>query len=117
MTSARPTSVSLRWRATVSAFSRWDSQLARRAATFADRTRSPTTSGLRKFSCTNDPNVAPNWSLRSLMIAVCGMGSPSGCRNSAVTANQSASPPTSDPSSAARAYSNHVPSPASATAT
>ena len=28
------------------------------------------------------------------MIAVCGIGSPSGWRNSAVTANQSAMPPT-----------------------
>ncbi len=35
--------------------------------------------------------------MRSLllgMIAVCGMGSPSGCRNSATTANQSAIAPT-----------------------
>jgi len=36
------------------------------------------------------------------MIAVCGIGRPSGLRNSAVTANQSASPPTSDASAVAR---------------
>jgi hypothetical protein len=36
------------------------------------------------------------------MIAVCGIGSPSGRRKSAVTANQSASPPTSDASAVAR---------------
>ena len=35
------------------------------------------------------------------MIAVCGIGSPSGCRNSAVTANQSAKPPTIDASAIA----------------
>ena len=40
--------------------------------------------------------VAPNWSLRSTTMAVCGIGSPSGWRKSAVTANQSASPPTID---------------------
>src|SRR5213592_2246359 len=37
-------------------------------------------------------------------MAVCGIVSPSGCRNSAVTANQSASPPTSDASAVARTY-------------
>ena len=42
----------------------------------------------------NSPSVAANWSLRSTTIAVCGIGRPSGWRNSAVTANQSASPPT-----------------------
>ena len=36
------------------------------------------------------------------MIAVCGIGSPSGCRNSAVTANQSASAPTIEASAVAR---------------
>ena len=36
------------------------------------------------------------------MIAVCGMGSPSGRRNSAVTANQSASAPTIPASAMAR---------------
>ena len=41
-------------------------------------------------------------SLRVGMIAVWGMGMPSGWRNSAVTANQSARPPTSDASAVAR---------------
>ena len=36
------------------------------------------------------------------MIAVCGIGSPSGCRKSAVTANQSASAPTIAASAVAR---------------
>ena len=43
--------------------------------------------------------------MRSLlrgMIAVCGIGRPSGWRNSAVTANQSASPPTIAASAKAR---------------
>ena len=41
------------------------------------------------------------------MIAVCGIGSPSGRRNSAVTANQSASAPTMPASAAARTYPSH----------
>ena len=43
---------------------------------------------------TNSPRVSPSWSFFVGMSAVCGMGSPSGCRNKAVTANQSASAPT-----------------------
>ena len=38
--------------------------------------------------------VAANWSLRSTISAVCGIGRPRGRRNRAVTANQSATPPT-----------------------
>ena len=38
------------------------------------------------------------------MIAVCGIGSPSGCRNSAETANQSAKAPTIAASANARTY-------------
>src|SRR5580765_5922889 len=38
------------------------------------------------------------------MIAVCGIGNRSGCRNNAVTANQSARPPTIDASAAAPTY-------------
>jgi hypothetical protein len=41
------------------------------------------------------------------MIAVCGIGMPSGWRNSAVTANQSARPPTIDASAAACRYPVH----------
>ena len=44
----------------------------------------------------------PSWSLRLGMIAVCGMGRPSGWRNSAVTANQSANAPTIAASAVAR---------------
>ena len=44
----------------------------------------------------------PSWSLRFGMIAVWGMGKPSGCRKSAVTANQSASAPTMAASAVAR---------------
>ena len=43
---------------------------------------------------TNSCRLRPISFLRFGMIAVCGIGSPSGCRNSAVTANQSASAPT-----------------------
>jgi len=78
-----------------------DSQPASRLISWADRIRSDSTSALRKFSCTNVPKVAANWSLRSTISAVCGMGRPSGRRNSAVTANQSAIPPTMEASAAA----------------
>ena len=45
--------------------------------------------------------LSPIWSFLRGMIAVCGIGIPNGCRNRAVTANQSASPPTIDASAAA----------------
>ena len=59
-------------------------------------------SGARKFVWTNVPRPRPSWSLRLGMIAVCGIGRPSGCRKSAVTANQSASAPTMAASAVAR---------------
>src|SRR5437016_103324 len=46
--------------------------------------------------------MRPIRSFRVATIAVCGIGRPRGCRNSAVTANQSASPPTRDASAVAR---------------
>src|SRR6201994_3210965 len=81
--------------------SRPDSQTASRGTRPAARIRSASTSADRKFSCTNWPRVAANWSLRSTISAVCGMGRPSGRRNRAVTANQSATPPTIDASAPA----------------
>ena len=65
-----------------------------RRGIWAACTRGPTTSGVRKFCWTNSPRLSPIWSFLRGMIAVCGIGRPSGCRNRAVTANQSASPPT-----------------------
>ena len=58
--------------------------------------------GDMKFSRTKVPRPSPSWSFLRLMIAVCGIGMPSGCLNSAVTANQSASAPTMPASAAAR---------------
>lgn len=66
-----------------------------------------TTLASRKLVSTNSPSVRPISSLRLGMIAVCGIGSPSGRRNRAVTANQSASAPTIPPSAAARTYASH----------
>jgi hypothetical protein len=66
-----------------------------------ERRRVPRTSSARKFFSTKLPRVWPIRSLRRGMIAVWGMGTPSGCRNSAVTANQSARPPTIDASAVA----------------
>ena len=65
-----------------------------RSPTRAAASRSRAISSVRKFSVTNSWRLRPISFLRLGMIAVCGIGSPSGCRNSAVTANQSASAPT-----------------------
>ncbi len=72
-----------------------------RAATWAAPIRSRTTSSCRKFSPTNSCRPRPRSSLRRGISAVCGIGSPSGCRNSAVTANQSAIAPTIEASAPA----------------
>jgi hypothetical protein len=61
-----------------------------------------TTSSDRKFVATNSDRAEPMSFFRVGMIAVCGIGSPIGRRNSAVTANQSASAPTMPASAAAR---------------
>ena len=95
------TVASARWRARRSALSRSASHAAIRGTTRAVRTRSAMMSGVRKLVWTKSPSVSPNWSLRSGMIAVWGMGMPSGWRNRAVTANQSARPPTMAASSVA----------------
>ena len=59
------------------------------------------TRSCRKFSPTNSSRLRPSISLRFGISAVCGTGSPSGCLNSAVTANQSAIAPTIDASAPA----------------
>ena len=66
-----------------------------------------TTSSARKFSSMNEPRPAPISSFLLETRLVCGMGRPSGRRNSAVTANQSASAPTMPPSLAARTKPSH----------
>ncbi len=86
-----------------------DSQDASRGTRPTARIRSASTSADKKFSWTNWPRVAANWSLRSTISAVCGMGRPSGRRNSAVTANQSATPPTIDASAPACTKPSRVP--------
>src|SRR5215475_4665163 len=84
----------------------------------AARIRSARTSPLRKFSWTNWPSVAANWSLRSTISAVCGTGRPRGWRNRAVTANQSATPPTMAASAPACTKPRRVPwAPTAVTAT
>ena len=82
------------------------SQAPRRAAMEVDSSFVRTTSAARKFVSTNSPSDWPISSLRRGMIAVWGMGIPNGCRNSAVTANQSARAPTMPPSAAARRYAS-----------
>src|SRR5215470_10881932 len=84
----------------------------------AERIRSARTSALRKFSCTNWPRVAANWSFCSTISAVCGSGTPRGWRNRAVTANQSATPPTMAASAPACTKPRRVPwAPIAVTAT
>src|SRR6266851_1588055 len=57
---------------------------------------------VRKFAATKAPSATPIRSLLRGTIAVCGIGRPSGRRNTAVTANQSASAPTTAASAPAR---------------
>ena len=92
------------WRASRAALSGSDSQAAMRGTTAAARTRSAMMSGVRKLVCTKSPSVWPKASLRSTMMAVWGMGRRSGRRKSAVTANQSASPPTRPAAAVASRY-------------
>ena len=68
--------------------------VATRWVTWAAPTRSRMMSSWRKFSPTKSWSPLPSSSLRRGISAVCGIGRPSGCRNSAVTANQSAIAPT-----------------------
>ena len=53
-----------------------------------------TSSPVKTWVATKRPSAAPRRSFWCGMIAVCGIGMPSGWRNRAVTANQSAMPPT-----------------------
>jgi hypothetical protein len=84
-----------------------------RCGTRAAATRSPTISVVRKYCWTKPARPSPIWSFLAGMIAVCGIGSRSGWRNSAVTANQSANPPTIEASAAAWTYP-HAPDPSPA---
>lgn len=77
-----------------------------------ERSRRRTTSAERKFSPTKSPRLCPSWSFLVGMIAVCGIGSPIGRLNSAVTANQSASAPTIPASAAAATNPVQPPAPA-----
>ncbi len=97
--------------ATRSACEGSDSHLPSRPATCASRSFVSTTCGDMKFSRTKAPRPSPSWSFLRLMIAVCGIGMPSGCLNSAVTANQSASAPTMPASAPARTYPTQAAAP------
>ncbi len=58
---------------------------------------------------TKRPSARPSRAFCAGMMAVCGIGRPSGWRNSAVTANQSAIPPTNPALAAACNTSVAVP--------
>src|ERR1700722_9303242 len=68
------------------------SQAARRGTRRADWIRSERMSPLRKFSCTNWPRVAANWSLRSTINAVCGIGRAPWARATVTTTNRTVPP-------------------------
>ena len=68
------------------------------------RNLASTCSVLRKFAQMKDARFSPIRFLLLGMIAVCGMGNPSGWRNSATTANQSAIAPTIAASANAATY-------------
>ena len=91
-----------------SALASWPIQAATREDTSTRASLSRTTSSARKFSPTKSPRLSPSTSFFVGMIAVWGIGRPSGCRKSAVTANQSASAPTMAASAVARTYPIHV---------
>jgi hypothetical protein len=74
--------------------------------------RAPITSGESHSFSTIDTMLSMIFSRRLGMIAVCAIGMPSGWRNSAVTANQSARPPTTAASNPAAKMCSQV-SPAS----
>ena len=85
--------------------------------TVALASRSRITCSCRKFSAMNCSRPRPRSSLRFGISAVCGIGSPSGCLNSAVTANQSAIAPTIDASAPALTKPSTPPWPCVATYT
>ena len=87
---------------TRAAFSGCANHLPTRSGMPAPITLSVMVRALRKFSLTNSLSTPATWSFLFGMMAVCGMGMPMGYRKSAVTANQSASPPTMPASAAAR---------------
>ena len=87
---------------TRSAFSGLASQRPTRSGMPAAITLSVMVRALRKFSDTKSLSTPATWSFLFGMIAVCGMGMPIGYVNNAVTANQSARPPTMPASAAAR---------------
>ncbi len=76
-------------------------QAAARAEMWAARTRSRMISSRRKLSPMKSCRLRASMSFFLGMSAVCGIGRPIGCRNSAVTANQSAIAPTIDASAPA----------------
>ena len=105
--SSRTTAEALRsapaaWRTTMRACSGSRSHSAARRLSWAARSLAPSTSGERKLFWTKLPRLRPIRSFRCGMMAVCGIGRLSGRRNSAVMANQSATPPTMPASAVAR---------------
>jgi hypothetical protein len=92
----RAPSSTMRWTRPGAAI-QWPTRSAGPAAAM----RSRMTSSRRKFSATKSCRLAASWSFFFGISAVCGIGRPIGCRNSAVTANQSAIAPTIAASAAA----------------
>ena len=74
------------------------------------RSTPATSSPVNTWVATKRPSARPSRSFWVGMIAVCGIGMPSGWRNSAVTANQSAMPPMKPALAAACSRSAHQPS-------
>lgn len=73
---------------------------------FWPRILSTTISGVRKFCSTKLPRPSAIRDCFRPMIAVCGNGMPSGCRNSATTAYQSAMASTAPGSAKARSHAS-----------
>ena len=73
------------------------------------RSTRDTSAGVNTCPATKRPSARPSRAFWFGMMAVCGIGRPSGWRNKAVTANQSAMPPTKP--ALALACSRSVPQP------
>src|SRR5207237_765321 len=86
---------------TAAALRRSASHSANRSAMRNARSSGINSSRVRKLRSRKRASPSPIRSLLAGTIAVCGIGTPSGLRNSAVTANQSAKPPTNAASAAA----------------
>ncbi len=108
MPSSNPATASATISATPRLFAGCSSHRASACAASWPLSLSTMSSGVRKFSSTNLPRLSAMRCWFCGMIAVCGIRSPKGRRNSATTAYQSAIAPTVPASANARGHASHA---------